>query len=268
MAKEAVAPEETDGEAESPVVSTGQGAEEAPGNGQGEVWWKAPDGTAFKSPDELGKVYKDGLMMRSDYTKKTQAIAEERRMLEDERKRFGLEREERARIERERDAAAKKYEAFDRFVKQYPAKYKAWLAEIQKGPGPDDVAERVRQEMEEKYGSKLSEFEQWKAEQEATAKRNAAYETLKSKHKDFDGDAVDKRIAELTAKLREGDVSHLAEMIYLAGRPERRETPEMIDEEKKNAELLPGSGTATPTKAKPAKSLNEARERALRGHKE
>jgi len=249
-------------EGQGAAPSQGQGT--APDNGQGDqVWWKAPDGTAFKSPDDLGKVYQDGLMMRKDYTKKTQTLAEERRAHEQERKQFQLDREEHLRVVSDREARAKEHEQFDRFVKQYPAKYKAWLAEIKKGPGPDDVAERVRQEMEEKYGSKLSELDNWKAQQEAERLRNEAYAGLKGKYSDFDADSVNKRLEELTAKLRDGDIGYLAEMLFLSNRATKA-TPERIEEDKRSAQLLPGSSAPAPqARGKAHGSIREAERKAL-----
>lgn len=238
-----VAPAE--GQATSPPETSGQGP-----------WYTAPDGTAFASADELSRKWNDMLMMRKAFTQKTQEHAQNRRTLDEERKRFDLDRQEY--LERR-----KEIERFDRLVRERPDVYKQLKKALESGPSPDVITERIRQEFEEQYGSKLKEMERWRAEQEAREARDRAYAELTAEYEDFDGDDIEKAITDLTEQLQSGNARYLAETLYWAGKG--RPKPDAIkDKEKKQAQLMPSSHREAKSSGRKFKSVKEAEEAALR----
>jgi len=240
----------------------------APDKGRAD-WWMGKDGAPFSSGDDYIAT-RGEYLSKSVFTQKTQELASERRALDAERQRFDLDRREKQQFFDALDAKAKKFEAFDRLVKERPDVYRELERKLQAGPGPDAIQERMEAAFAEKYGSQLDELKQWKEEQESSRRRTEVFESLKSRYPDFDGDATEKDIAELQAKLQSGDMGYLAERLHLSrsGLMSQKTPSDIEDATEDNddyAELMPEFGDAPPADDQPAyMSIAEAEERAMR----
>jgi hypothetical protein len=212
----------------------------------------------FKSKDELAQAWKTSGMLRSDYTRKTQAHGEER-------KKFESEREEHQRWYQDQQQRVREYEQLDKFLKSRPDVFQYAKKMMQKGVAPDTMMEMVQKQFDEKYGKELNELKGWRQEQEAQANRTKIMAAMREKYEDFDEEAVSTALAELA----QGDLSSLMETLYhsLKGRTNPLQIEKrVVDnlERKKTARMMPGSGATSNTK-KGFKSLSEAKTTALMG---
>ncbi len=235
-----------------------------PEQGRGD-WWMGPDGAPFGSAEEYMKT-RGEYMHKNVFTDKSMKLAEERRTFETDRQRFDLDRVEKQQLYAALDAKSKEYESFDRLVKERPAVYRQLQGMLKNGPGPTEMEERMATMFEEKYGEQLSELQRYNDDQESTRLRTEAFAALKGKYPDFDGDAVEKSISELTGKLQDGDMGYLAERLYLAGRGQPQDSPEpnSYEEGDEIQELMSSSGDAPSISSSADETIDQAQERALR----
>jgi len=221
----------------------GQGGDITPdpevGQGEEQSFWTAPDGTAYATPDELGKAWNDSHMMRSDYTRKTQALAKEREEFDGRRSEF----------EKSYESKSKEYEQFDRLMRERPDVYQKMKQELQGPPSQRATMSMVEKMFEDKYGPQMEEFREWKQKQEMNTELEAIYGEFSEKYPDFDRSTVDPALDGLS----EGGYRALVDMIYHANRGraaspadvERRMTEQL--EKKKSAGLAPGGGRSAPS---------------------
>ena len=239
----------------------------APGKGRAE-WWLGEDGAPFKSGDDyIGT--RGEYMNKSVFTTKSQELASLRQALDTERQRFDLDRQEYLSRDAALEKKAKEYEQYDRLVKERPDVYKNLQKQLNDGPGPDVMQDRMEQMFEEKYGPQINELSQYKLDQESTARRKEVFDALTQRYPDFDADATDNDLAELTAKLQDGDLGYLAERLHLSRSglittedPPVDDTAASEDADETTELMSPGSAPVT-VNAAPG-SLDEAYDTALR----
>lgn len=221
-------------------------------SGQVEKPFYQYESQAFKTPDELSNFIKSGTMMHSDYTKKTQTLAEER-------KRYENERAEHNRQYSEWDKKIDLYKKADELFKANPRAFQQVQQMIKQGASGSDVQEIVEKAIEEKVGPKLSEFEKYQKTQQAKAERDRYFGELKGKYQDFDEKSVQSLYDEL---MGEGsNMGTLAEMLYFAhkgkGLDPAKAKQEVIDDlEKKGKAGFPTTKGASYASDKKLKAKN------------
>ena len=245
----------------SDVIEAPEGiAEATPQDGRAEIeaaFYEAPDGTErFATKDELDKAWKERVP-KSVFTQKTQRLARDQAE-------FQRQQQEWERQRKEQEAKYKRsaeYEQFDKFINQRPDAYRRWKQEIENGATPNDLRSQIKQEIAQEYGSDLKELKTWRQQQEAEAQRKAVYAQMKTKHKDFDEEAMNKMLDDLA----DGDLSAFTEALYFSGKG-RKAPGEIAAEiagnmEEQQAAGLPGGaprGIANRSAGKP-KTLDDAR---------
>lgn len=240
----------------------GQGGDEPPvetpedGQGTPETFWTSPEGTNFASPDELAQAWKDGVLMRSDYTQKTQAHAKERKEFERQREDFQREYD---RFREEQKRKEDEFKQFDRLVRERPDVYNEMKKRLQSPLDGNATAQLVEQMLEEKLGPELKELRQFKEQQETEKELEKVYGELGEKYPDFDKGIVDPVLNELS----EGGFASLAELIYHANRG-RSMSPAEVErrvaenlEKKKNAGLASGKSGASTGSSKAYASIED-----------
>lgn len=213
----------------------------------------------FNTPDELTKHFHEGYLRQSDYTKKTQSLAEERKKFDGERLKWENDRKDHLSRLSRAEQLEKEYKQFKEFVDSRPDVYNELKKRVESGMQPDGVNAAVEKIIQEKYGKKFEEFESWQKQQEHQASLDAAEKALKEMYNDYDSAAVQEAFASLSG----GDVKSLLETLHfsLKGRKTPLETEERIVEnlaKKKDAGLLPSNGTPPPGKVT-GKSIDDVR---------
>lgn len=234
------------------VVETpdlGQG-DASPDNGQVNAapFYKYED-QEFKSPDELTKYIREGTYRHSDYTKKTQSLAEERKKWENERSSFYKQVSDFG----EQRKGWEKYEQLDKRMKSDPAFARAVLKAVQETQGQglqgQDMQEVFKNLLEETgITKKLSDFEEAEKRRQADTERDQALEELSSRYPDLDRKGVVTLYEEIMGPdKRMGD---FLELLHFAHKG-RSTNPEAIQKktieslEKKKDAGIPTSGGAS-----------------------
>jgi len=202
-----------------------------------EYEWEPGKKDVWKTKDELNDWLRQSGMRHSDYTRKTQQVADSRKML---------------------DQKIQDYEAKERaFNQSYPKimEMDKWLKDH------SDVADRIAQEMKGTQGNpdverllgerlkpfeeKLSEWEKDKARQAEDKAKADAYATVGKRYKDFDSSVVDAAIQRLQEVPEAMQLEAMVELLHNAEKG--RMTPGEV--ERKQAMVSNKSHVATPTTA-------------------
>lgn len=227
--------------------------------GQGfEYSFQFPDGkekVEARSKEDLDRYFKEHYLRTQDYTRKTQTLAEFRKQVEKEREEMKKQRED---LERK----AREYTDFDWLVKNRPDVYKQLQRYASVPPSPDVAVERAQQYADEKYKTlegKLSEFEEWKKEQELQGQRTELLGRLRGEFPDYPDDS---NVNEILEELGSGDLEKVLRFVYHAHKG--RQNPLVVEKkladaqrQKKDGRLMPASGSAVEPK-KVYKNLEEA----------
>jgi hypothetical protein len=239
---------------------TGQGAT-GPDVGQVEKPFHEYEGQSFKSPDELNQYIRSGTLRQSDYTKKTQELAEQRRAFENER--FTHSQMVKGFEEKEKSYA--KIKEFDEMLKRNPAMMRQMMQYVNQAPQGQDLQEVFKNMMEEQgITKKLTEFEENQKRAQAEKERDMHFETLTKKYPDFNKDKVLDMYANLMRK--EAGMGEFIEALYFATKGQGVNPVELekkvIDTLNKNKEAaLPSSrGSSAPSGKKSSGSIEELRE--------
>ena len=248
----------------APVITpdSGQGAAPA-GAGQagssGSAFFTSPDGKAYATKDELANDWKESYLRREDYSRKTMTLADERKKHEKEREDF--------KKEQERVGALKdEYGKFDKMVRSRPDVYAEMKQRLQRGPSVDTFAQSLEQQIEEKYGGKFKEFEDYMKNQQAQTERDRAFKTVKDKYADVDEDLVMNMLDEISS----GDFSTLVEALHWATKG-RSLNPATVAKKvaqhvagNRGVGLPSGSGQPISDRDSAPKTIDEARDRLMR----
>jgi hypothetical protein len=214
--------------------------------------YKYADGKeeVYKSKDELAKAYQSSYLRQSDYTKKTQEVANIRKQIEEERKKFQDEQKQFL-------DTRKKYDSWDQLLKTRPDVYSQLERVAGSPPDPASVFDRSKGYVDEKYSALEEQLKQIQAdrEKERTQKElDATFAKFKTKYPDFDEGAVMERLEYLSS----GETEPLIDLLHWAAKGQMSPNQEAAIEEKvignlqkkKGAALLPGrgGGIASPNK--------------------
>ena len=205
----------------------GQVEEVAPEQGQAEESvfhrYKWDDGKedVWKSPDELNEFIRNGALRHSDYTRKTQQVAEARKAMEQKMADYEAK-------ERTFNAAYPEIMQMDKFLKEHPD-VRDRIAEEMKGKGNPDV-ERIIQERLSPYEQELKAMKEAEEKRQADAEREAAFKTLEGRIEGFDRSIVERELQRLEQIPPQAKAEELLSLLYFANRG--RETPGEIERRK------------------------------------
>jgi len=249
----------------------GQGAEGALETGQPSAFFeyeypeKDESGNfrkeVFKSPEELKKAWRESYLRQSDYTRKTQDLANMRKELE--KHRGGLEDQLKAFNERK-----SRYDKWDEALGKRPD-IQRQLEQMAKSAATPDIAyERATGYVDEKSQEILERLEALEGrgkQQEEERELLGIFEAMEGKHEDFDRTEV----RELLEYLSDGRSEPLVEMLHWASKG--RKTPAELEQkmlraqqQKRAAGLTPAGGAAPPRSTNTPKTTEEAKEMVLR----
>lgn len=222
-----------------------------------EAFYTAPDGTSYATRDDLNSAY-GSFVPKAVFTEKSQGLADERRTFQKEQQDWERQRDEQSK----RFSRQALYEKMDTLYSQRPELARKWEQEYNDGASAGDVREQILGDL----GPRLEKFEQYMAQQEAVANREAAYKALEAKYPDVDRDVIDKTLTELG---KDGNMLNgLVEVIHFSGKG--RKTPAEIAEEivrnkaEKNAAGIPGGASRGTAKQKSSnQTINEIRQSQL-----
>jgi len=152
----------------------------------------------FDSPDSLSKFIREGTLRHSDYTRKTQEVAAQRKEIEAMRKQIA----DQERMAKELEG---KWKPIDEFIRT--PRGQQLYKQIEQGMGsvsPNDVLDQSRHYAEEAISSgtkelmeRLEALEQEREQERLEAERRQAIEALQGEYEDFNPDAVQQRLKEL-----------------------------------------------------------------------
>jgi len=199
--------------------------------------YKGDDGkeTVFKTPDELNDFVRQGTLRHADYTRKTQTVAEARKLLDQRSKDYETK-------ERNFNESYSGIMRYDKFLKENPQIAERIAAEMKGSVGNTDV-ERLIKAAVEPLNEKLSGYEQEKARIAEDADRSKAYDLVAQKHSDFDRAGVDAAIQRLNEMPEEMRLEAMVELVHLSEKG--RLTPGAI--ERKQAMVAAKPKAKTPT---------------------
>jgi len=227
--------------------------------GQAEPFFKYED-QVFNTREDLEKAWKDSYFRQEDYTQKSQANAQLRKQFESKMKE--LEDREKKHAEK-----VKEYEHYDRFLETNPHVKQQLQRLLQQPQSPEVVYQRAESLVNDKTGElekKLQEFEEWKHQQEIDREKQEAFSKLSGEYPDFDPNGIEERLT----SLQEAKFEDLARILYHAGKGEQsplKVEQTITDKLKKKGETkTPASQGSPPSDEKKFKSLEEARNAALR----
>lgn len=215
----------------------------------------------FNSADELRDRFKDFGMLRSDYTRKTQELAREREEFQRQRDSLLTElREQKAQIDK-----------YNSFLKNNPHVMNQLKKAMQQGFTGDAAYQKAQSyadEVKSELQKELEELKNWKERREFSEKQERIYSQMTERHPDFDKQAVQQLLNEVDPN----DFGSLVELLHFAnlGRRSRyapRPSQGPASQQKQQARVVPGTGGGQ-VAPKPASSLDEAYERAMRDAQE
>jgi hypothetical protein len=274
-----MAPEQ--GQAAEGPVDDGQAFETsgAPEEGQGTEVEESPfftyehdDGEVynFKSPDELKSHFRDGLLRHSDYTRKTQELANERKKFEQERERHNAEK----------TASLQAYSQWSKIDQKYksdPAFRQALQEAYRKSQNGNGNLDSVIQQKLAPVEKKLSEWERQREKEQRKRQeqeeQEKAFSLLEKSIDGFERKAVQDELKRLQ-QLPPGESTRaLFELLHYAmkGRVTPAEMEKQFAErQRRNSQARPpmSPSGASPRSQKTFKNFREAREAALKDTKQ
>lgn len=224
--------------------------------------FETPDGEEvhkFSSPDDVGNFMREHFLRHSDYTRKTQEVAEQRRQQELLREQFENDRKQFHSQRDEWNSRSEQLKKYDDFLKKNPhveQKLKEQLGELT----DDDLERKMETLFQQKYGKELEAMKARERQEQLRQQREAAEKNLAGKYKDFNVDVVNKAYE----ALQQGDLTTLMEVLYFSeiGRKSIPELEQKILEDqakKKQAGLITSSGAKGTPSSQNASTLEEAK---------
>lgn len=204
------------------------------------------DKVSFANRDEVTSYIDKRGMQESDYTKKTQTLAEDRR-------RFLSEQDEYRRRSAQEDEVTKKlrerYEKHDAAMKRRPNIAKQLDALASQPANPDEVYQRSTGYVDEKYAGlekRLDAYDEARQREQLEHQRDEVYTRLQGKYPEFDKEAVNK----VLDTLEEGNLEPLLDIAFRASRyaqvPGMEERVAEKLQRKQAAKLPTGGGVPKP----------------------
>jgi len=199
--------------------------------------WEDGKKDSFKSPDELKAFFRGGVLRHQDYTKKTQALADERRKIEARNKELEV-------LANNLTSKKSEIDKYDKFLTSRPDIRDRLAREMKQMSSGDlmDQAKGLVDERSKQLEEKLSEIEKWKSQQELERKREAIFNHMGTQYQDFDKEAIVKMINGLQEVPDEDNLYSLVDLLYWANKG--KATPASV--EKRVVENLQKKGAMRP----------------------
>jgi len=213
---------------------------------------------SWKTADELNGFIKQSGMFQSDYTRKTQGLADERRKFADEQAAF-----KKSQGEWESGDKAK-YDKYSEVLGSRPDIQRMLADAVNKPPTPDVAYERAQNYTDQKSTSleqRIAAIEQQGQEAKLEQARDAAFGELETEIPGFDRNTVMEALKTLDAN----DPKSLMAMIYKSSKYNPVELQQKAEEKiaaKAGAKMVPSGGGPT-TKSKGSSDPRKAREEAM-----
>jgi len=211
----------------------------------------------YRTRDSLTQAHRDSYLRRADYTRKTQEVAEMRKAIEEEKKKFA--EEQKAFLQ-----AKQRYDGYDQKLKERPDLQRRLEEAFSQPMEPAAAFEKAQGYVDEKTQTLLERLDALeKQNQEATTKHeiDEAFSELKGKYPDVDETAI----METLEAIADGKIAPMIEQLYWAHKG--RMTPAAMEQKivdglkkKEGAALVPPSpsGKGVPPKFKSTKDAREA----------
>lgn len=233
--------------------------------------WTRDDGSKMEwaTADDLNKFLRDGVLMRDDYTKKTQSLASERKQYESDKSLFQNEYNQFL-------SKKQQYDKYDEALKgltpqEFDAVFRQLRSKKQQS-SPEVQALRLQIQQIE---ARQRQADELTARQKAEERRSKVLDSLAGQIQGFDKDAVLKSILDIQGRFPEDmdkdtredeEMRAFAELVHFAGIGRQRgsEVLSTVAEnlKKKQAGAPPAPGAAISTKDVPETSPRNMREAA------
>ena len=214
---------------------------------------------SWKTPDELNDFIKKSGMFQSDYTRKTQGLAADRKKFVDEQSAFKKSQEEWT------SGDKAKYDRYSQVLSTRPDIQRMLADAVNRPPTPDAAFERAQNYTDEKSTSleeRIAAIERQGEEAKLEQERDKAFGELEGEIPGFDRNTVMDALKTLDA----GDPKSLMAMIYKSSKYNPVEMQQEVEEKiaaNAGAKMVPGGG-GPPKKSKGSTDLNTAKEEAMR----
>ena len=241
-----------------PVSSSGQATSPTSSAPSHFYDYKFEDGKEFKftSKDELDSFFRGGVLRHDSFTKKTQELAEKRKSFEAEQKRLQDSFDRLSGLET-------KYKPIDEFLMKNPQVMQEIIQKYKGKTSTPAQDESLRKELDEL--KKSLEDKEKKVEQEN--KRKQIYSWMGERYQDFDGESIDKFLAEMLETPEGDEMFSLVNLAYLANKGKM--SPAQVESamannlaKKQNIKPAMTSSGNVPNGPRGFKSLEEAAEAA------
>jgi hypothetical protein len=204
--------------------------------------YKGPKGEEkYSSRDELDKFMREDALRRSDYTRKTQEVANYRKQFDQERSKFT--EEQKAFLE-----AKKRYDQWDQTLRTRPDIYKQLEQMTQTPPDAASVFDRSREYADGKtkeLADRLEALEQEREKERTNREMEEVMGKMEKEFPDFKRDSV----LEWLDTMKDGNTESLVRALHFAsvGKNTPLETEKKMVEKlqkKATAGIVPGKGVA------------------------
>ena len=213
---------------------------------------------SWKTPDELNGFLKQSGMFQSDYTKKTQSLADERRKFAEEQSAFKKSQEDWTKGDKA------KYDRYNEVLSTRPQIQRMLADAVNKPAGPDEIFERSQSYADEKSTAleqRIAAIERQGEEAKLEQQRDQAFSELETEIPGFDRNTVMNALKTLDA----GDPKSLMAMIFKAQKYNPVELQQQVEQKiaaKAGAKMVPGGGGPAP-KSKGSTDPRRAKEEAM-----
>lgn len=204
---------------------------------------------SFNSQDEIAKHVREGTLRQSDYTKKTQEVAEQRKAMEEKERQ--LEQQLSAFLEQKGQ-----YDKIDGFFKKRPD-VRDYILQNMRQPDPHKQADYLKKYAEEQTTSVKKELDELKQQIEAEKRakqyeqqRKEVFGELSGQFEDFNEEAISKQLEEIQGyqSLPEKEaLRNFAQVLYYAS---KGRTSPIEQEEKQARRVAPMKPGVKPVEAK------------------
>jgi hypothetical protein len=220
----------------------------------------SPDGTkkVYATRDDLAREWKSSYLRQSDYTRKTQEIAQARKQHEEEIRKF--QEDQKAFLDNR-----KRYDEWDKLLKQRPDIYQQLEKAASSPPDAYTAFERSREYADgakQELAGRIEALEKRLEEENTKKELDSEIQALKGKYPDFNEPEIMSRLEYIS----DGSTAKLLELLYHAykGQTSPAQVEEKITQnlqKKSQARMVPAKG-AGPSTPRRYSSLDEAKNAA------
>lgn len=163
---------------------------------------------SYKSAGELADTFRNDVWFRKNYETESKKVQERAKYLEDQIKKYEAQ---------EKMLAESDYAKLTRWADANPRKWQqlqeAWKADTAPQRDPQEA---VMKAVEEKYGPKLKEFEDWQTKQQEQIENERIVKSLQGKYPNLDPTLFDRELDKLQEVPEELRKEAFYEILYLA----------------------------------------------------